>query len=129
VPTKDDDWIYHKPKPDEWEQTLNRWENKMENGSYTFEKGKGKMWRNDYATTERHPQWKGKVVLPDTAEPGKTMEIAIWYNKEYTNKDGNAVKECQSVNIQEVYKKEGESYGNQFDRPAPPPVEKDDIPF
>jgi len=121
--------INQSPKPDEWEQTLNRWENKMENGSYTFEKGKGKMWRNDYATTEKHPQWKGKVVLPDTAEPGKTMEIAIWYNKEYTNKDGHPVKECQSINIQEVYKKEEESYGNQFNRPAPPPVEKDDIPF
>ena len=60
--TKDDDpdWMYHKPAPDKWEQTLNKWEKKME---YEQQDNDGVAFENQNRTEEWHAHWSGKAMV------------------------------------------------------------------
>jgi len=117
--TKDDDWMYIQPS--EWEQTVTKWE-KSKMNKYD-EPGKGTMWRNEYATSSKHPLWKGNVVIPENRS-GQKMDIAVWHNDAYINKEGKEVKEKWNVKITDKW--EGNAEGNVSGYSAPPPKREND---
>ena len=132
VPTKDDSWIYHQPAPDPWEQTLNKWEKKAM--SQYDEAGKGAMWRNE-TENPKAPTWKGHIIIPEDRS-GKKMEISAWYNKAYTNQQGEEKKERWNIVVQDPWDggeaSSSVSSGLSETYDSPPPrraVEGDDIPF
>jgi len=40
--------------------------------------GRGSLFKNDYKTTENHPDAKGKIVAHRDIREGETLEIAAW---------------------------------------------------
>jgi hypothetical protein len=136
VQTKDDDpdWMWHQPAPDPWEQTLNKWE-KIAMSQYD-EPGKGAMWRNE-STNSNAPTWKGHIIIPEN-RGGQKMDIAVWYNNAYTNKNGEEKKERWNVSIQDPWdggdgtdSSVSTSTSGTYEETPPPrrAAEGDDIPF
>lgn len=74
---------------------------------------RGAIFKNDYKTTDSHPEYKGKINVD-----GVDKEIALWVKK---TKDG---KSFFSVAISEPYVKDAEKVTNVTEV-----TEGDDLPF
>lgn len=63
---------------------------------YTHKENSGSLFKNNYKTEDRHPDYKGKINIA-----GKIMDIALWKRM---SKDGKTP--FLSVQVAEPYQKE-----------------------
>lgn len=117
------DWCYHESTyvPDRWTQILINMENIM---AYEMQPGKGTMWRNQ-SDNPKAPLWSGKIKIPEDAA-GSTMQIAAWFNDEFTNNEGQTKKENFSLQLSPPWNPDGQTSGNNS---SPKVHTKDDFPF
>lgn len=85
--------------------------------AYEMRPGQGSLFRNEKKTTDKHPNLKGKVMLPN----GEVRWVSAW------TKETSAGDKWISFSVGELVQQQGG--GMVLDNQAKQPSTDDDIPF
>ena len=81
--------------------------------TYEPKNGTGGLWKNQNATTEKHPAAKGYILAHRDIKQGERLDLAAWTK---TDRHGN---KWQSLKMEDEYKKPDEAPGQPADQPDP----------